>query len=143
MAIDIWAMGLIFYKMLCGRVAFPGVNQYMLFQNISNRKINWPPEEEIANLMDADAKDLVERMLQLKPTDRISITEIKQHPYFKDIDFAKVSEEGFDGAQELVKQKLDEIKEEKRFAGHKNTEITLDGPKGQGMSVKTINSGGL
>jgi serine/threonine protein kinase len=26
MAIDIWAMGLIFYKMLCGRVAFPGVN---------------------------------------------------------------------------------------------------------------------
>ena len=26
MAIDIWALGLIFYKMLVGRVAFPGVN---------------------------------------------------------------------------------------------------------------------
>lgn len=52
MAIDIWAMGLIFYKMLCGRVAFPGVNQYMLFQNISTRKINWPPEDQLSTLID-------------------------------------------------------------------------------------------
>lgn len=45
MAIDIWALGLIFYKMLVGRVAFPGVNQYLLFQDIQARKINWPPQE--------------------------------------------------------------------------------------------------
>lgn len=44
-------MGLIFYKMLVGRVAFPGVNQYLLFQNISNRKINWPTDEEVPALM--------------------------------------------------------------------------------------------
>lgn len=67
MAIDIWAMGLIFWKMLVGRVAFPGVNQYLLFQNISNRKINWPPKEEIDQFMDEAAQDLIEKMLQTDP----------------------------------------------------------------------------
>ena len=63
MAIDMWALGLIFYKMLVGRVAFPGVNQFLLFQDIQARKINWPSDEEIVRLMDPSAKDLVEKML--------------------------------------------------------------------------------
>lgn len=63
MAIDMWALGLIFYKMLVGRVAFPGVNQFLLFQDIQARKINWPSDEEIIRLMDPSAKDLVEKML--------------------------------------------------------------------------------
>ena len=63
MAIDMWALGLIFYKMLVGRVAFPGVNQFLLFQDIQARKINWPSDDEIIRLMDPSAKDLVEKML--------------------------------------------------------------------------------
>ena len=64
MAIDVWALGLIFYKMLLGRVAFPGTDQYVLFQDISNRKINWPTdEEEISRLVGPQAKNLIEKML--------------------------------------------------------------------------------
>ena len=113
MAIDIWAMGLIFWKMLAGRVAFPGVNQYLLFQNISNRQINWPPEDVLPDLMDESAKDLVEKMLQTDPLQRITIHEIKDHPYFADFDFDKVSQVGFDEAKALVDTKLEEVKKEK------------------------------
>lgn len=117
MAIDIWALGLIFYKMLVGRVAFPGVNQYILFQNITNRKINWPPEEEIDDFIDAEAKDLVERMLQTDPTERINIKEIKNHAYFKGVDFQKVSHEDYDEAKILVQSKLEEVRAERMKGG--------------------------
>ena len=113
MAIDIWAMGLIFWKMLVGRVAFPGINQYLLFQNISNRQINWPTEDVLPNLMDDTAKDLVEKMLQIDPHQRISIQEIKKHPYFDNFDFEKISQQGYDEAKKLIDVKLDEVKREK------------------------------
>ena len=117
MAIDVWALGLIFYKMLLGRVAFPGTDQYVLFQNISNRKINWPTEEEeTASLVGPQARDLIEKMLQINPNDRITIKEIKQHPYFAGFDFEKVSSENFCEAKQLVTDKLEEIKKEKQQA---------------------------
>lgn len=92
---DIWALGLIFYKMLVGRVAFPGVNQFVLFQDIKARKINWPSEEELVKLMDPSAKNLVERMLELDPYARINIKDVKKHPYFIGIDFEEVSKPDF------------------------------------------------
>lgn len=110
MAIDIWALGLIFYKMLVGRVAFPGVNQFVLFQDIQNRKINWPSEEELPKLMDPSAKDLVEKMLQTDPSVRIGIKEIKKHPYFIGLDFNLISMPEYQGARIMVDEKLELIK---------------------------------
>ena len=110
MAIDIWALGLIYYKMLVGRVAFPGVNQFILFQDIQNRKINWPSDEELPKLMDPSAKDLVEKMLQTDPSLRIGIKDIKKHPYFIGLDFNLVSMPDYQGARIMVEETLERIK---------------------------------
>ena len=37
LAIDIWALGLMFFKMLTGRVAFPGTSQVQVFEAIKRR----------------------------------------------------------------------------------------------------------
>lgn len=55
-------------------------------------------------------------MLQIEPEKRITIQEIKKHAYFAGIDFDQVSEEGFSYAKDLIEQKLNEIKQEKKLA---------------------------
>jgi serine/threonine protein kinase len=42
----------------------------------------------------ADAKDLVEKLLQVKPEDRLTGAQIKQHPWFSDIDWDKAEKRG-------------------------------------------------
>ena len=45
--------------------------------------------------MDPSAKDLVERMLELNPYERINIKDIKKHPYFIGTNFEEVSDPDF------------------------------------------------
>ena len=37
LAIDIWSLGLIYFKMLTGRVAFPGGSEELIFKSIKER----------------------------------------------------------------------------------------------------------
>jgi 3-phosphoinositide dependent protein kinase-1 len=41
-AIDIWAMGNIFFKMMTGSVPFKGTNPKVVYTDIMNRNIHWP-----------------------------------------------------------------------------------------------------
>ena len=52
--------------------------------------------------MDPLARDLVEKMLQTKPEDRITVNDIKSHRYFDGIDFNNVSMEGYTGAKVII-----------------------------------------
>jgi hypothetical protein len=50
--------------------------------------------------MSKEAQDLINRILQIKPEDRLghnlkSIQVLKQHPFFDGIDFAKVSQKKY------------------------------------------------
>lgn len=40
--IDLWALGNIIYKMLVGKVPFPGTNSHKVFELIRERKISFP-----------------------------------------------------------------------------------------------------
>ena len=44
-ALDMWALGTIFYKMLFGRVAFAGNQMNKVLQNISNKQLTLPTDE--------------------------------------------------------------------------------------------------
>ena len=44
-AIDIWALGCILYKMILGRVAFPGTNKMQVYEDIKRGDIAWPKQE--------------------------------------------------------------------------------------------------
>ena len=49
--IDVWALGCIMFKLLIGKAAFPGTLPYQVCENIVNRRIKWPREDEIQNFM--------------------------------------------------------------------------------------------
>ena len=39
---DMWAFGCIIYKMITGRVTFPGVAPTTVYPRVQGREINWP-----------------------------------------------------------------------------------------------------
>lgn len=45
LAIDVWAIGNILYKMIFGKVAFPGRNKMLVYDTICKRQMDWPNQE--------------------------------------------------------------------------------------------------
>lgn len=85
---DIWSMGCIIYKILTGQVPFTGTNQFLVFQKILNREIEYP------DFLSPEAVALIDAMLMLKPDQRLgspdgrmNIEVLKKHPFFVGINF--------------------------------------------------------
>ncbi|CAA0406316.1 unnamed protein product [Arabidopsis thaliana] len=74
--VDIWSCGVILYALLCGTLPFDDENIPNLFDKIKRGMYTLP------NHLSHFARDLIPRMLMVDPTMRISITEIRQHPWF-------------------------------------------------------------
>ncbi|KAJ3187168.1 hypothetical protein HDU85_007206 [Gaertneriomyces sp. JEL0708] len=76
-AIDIWAMGVTLYCFVFGRVPFMAETEFELFNVISRKPIEFPDEIPI----DDNLRDLFMRLLDKDPTTRITLEEIKLHPW--------------------------------------------------------------
>ena len=74
--IDIWATGIILYAMLCGYLPFEDKNNDALFKKILECKVKYP------RYVSEKAKDLLKKILVNEPDKRITISKIKQHPFF-------------------------------------------------------------
>ena len=82
---DIYGIGLLIYELVTGMPAFTASNIKSLYELIKNNQINF----RVSGLH-GDILDLLEKILVKEPEKRITLEEIKSHPYFKDIDFDKV-----------------------------------------------------
>lgn len=80
--VDLWSFGVFLYEILCGYCPFKGHNTQELYNNI----INSCDKQEISYPMcvSVSARDLINKLLT-KASNRITISEIKSHEFFKGI----------------------------------------------------------
>ena len=79
--IDIWSTGIILFAMLCGYLPFEEgegeKKNEVLFKNIVKCKIDYPEK-----FVGKNARNLLQKIIVVNPDERITIKEIKRHPFF-------------------------------------------------------------
>ena len=76
--IDIWAIGIIIYNLLTGKVPFYGKEREETKQKIISENFDFPPDIVISEV----AKDLIEQILKKDPKERPTLNQILKHDFF-------------------------------------------------------------
>ena len=74
--IDIWSTGIILFAMMCGYLTFEDQDNDILFKKILKCKIKYP--EYLSDIV----VDLMKKILVREPEKRITLNEIKLHPFY-------------------------------------------------------------
>ncbi|KAB5581066.1 hypothetical protein GE09DRAFT_461563 [Coniochaeta sp. 2T2.1] len=92
---DWWSVGCILFEFLYGIPPFHASAAEQVFENILARRIQWPDESE--DVVSADAKDLINKLLCMDPAQRLGSNrdekfpsggaEIRAHPWFRDMNW--------------------------------------------------------
>ncbi|CAL5989422.1 Kinase [Hexamita inflata] len=73
---DVWACGIILFAMLCGYLPFDDDDQKKLYKKIQKG------EFQIPTYVSPIAQDLISKIFVIDPKQRLSISQIMQHPWF-------------------------------------------------------------
>ncbi|KAH9600975.1 PDK1-type [Trypanosoma melophagium] len=90
---DLWALGCVLFQLFVGRPPFQGENRMFVLRKVKtfrNGDVDYPP------YFPSEARDLVLRLLQRTPSDRLGSEEtggfaaLKSHPFFAAIDWSQL-----------------------------------------------------
>lgn len=85
-SVDWWTLGTLLYEMLTGLPPFYDSDVPTMYRKILQNPLRFPPFLE-----NTDAQDLLIKLLQKDPLHRLNDAQaIKNHPFFKDIDWNKL-----------------------------------------------------
>ena len=75
--VDIWSCGVILFAMICGFLPFEDPNTSQLYKKILNA------EYKIPNFVSKDGHDILKGILETDSDKRLTIEQIRNHPWFK------------------------------------------------------------
>lgn len=75
--VDLWSSGVILFALLCGYLPFDDSKTQKLYYKIMKGEYKIPHE-----FVSPLARDLIKRILTTDPNKRITIPEIRKHPWF-------------------------------------------------------------
>ena len=78
-AIDIWAIGLMFYAMLYGTLPFYASSEASTKAKIREARLRFPPEIPVTQL----AKDVMKMMLNKNPEERLGLLDLMEMDYYR------------------------------------------------------------
>ena len=113
---DIYGIGAVLYEMICGTPPFFSNNIKILYKNISQSKLM------LHDYFSDELKDLLSQLLCKDPNKRIGVNnknELKNHEWFKDIDWNKLSKKQIEPPLNLVEMK-------NRLDHKDNTELKIN-----------------
>eukprot|EP01129_Flabellula_baltica_P002945 TRINITY_DN12817_c0_g1_i1.p1 TRINITY_DN12817_c0_g1~~TRINITY_DN12817_c0_g1_i1.p1 ORF type:complete len:452 (+),score=130.24 TRINITY_DN12817_c0_g1_i1:59-1357(+) len=82
--VDWWSLGTLMYEMIVGIPPFYSKSISVMYQKIMEGPLRFPEG------MSEDVMDLLEGLLERDPDERLTSEEIREHPFFADVDWEKM-----------------------------------------------------
>ncbi|XP_056236515.1 microtubule-associated serine/threonine-protein kinase 3-like [Seriola aureovittata] len=111
--VDWWAVGVILYQFLVGSFPFDGENDDELRNEVINKNVTWPEERDVVPY---EAQVIIILLLRKNSIQRLGTggaSEVKEQPFFQDVDFDNLRRREEKMVQVEKKKKGDQEGEEK------------------------------
>ncbi|KAK9807765.1 hypothetical protein WJX72_008555 [[Myrmecia] bisecta] len=129
--VDMWAVGIMLFWLLCGRTPFDDSNVPRILQNIEEGR--WAFREWQWATISTAAKNLIRSLLKRNPKRRPSARELLQHPWVTGAE----APPGLDGSLDLIRDPMQLIHDSRLLAAKPKLPIQL-GDEGAGETPYSI-----